>query len=131
MVKAQGSFELTSWEEETYEDMGGGAKLTSASVTQAFEGDIEGKGAVRWLMAYRTDGTAHFVGLQQLSGTIGGRQGTVVLETAGDFDGKMATWEASVIRGSANGDLEGLTGQGSFGAQHGPHATFELEYELK
>jgi DNA-binding NarL/FixJ family response regulator len=36
-MKAHGSFELASWQEDTYDDLGGGAKLTRASVTQTFE----------------------------------------------------------------------------------------------
>jgi hypothetical protein len=131
MTKANGSFELASWDEKTYEDLGGGAKLTRASVTQTFSGDIEGDGAVEWLMAYRTDGTARFVGLQRVTASIGGRNGSFVLETTGDFDGKMATWEASVVRGSGTGDLEGLTGSGTFGAPHGSKASFELEYRFE
>ena len=116
MAKAAGSFELASWDEETYEDLDDGGKLTRASVTQNFSGDIEGDGAVQWLMAYRPDGTAHFVGFQRVRGAIGERKGSFVLETIGDFDGKLATWSATVVPGTASGDLEGLTGTGDFGA---------------
>jgi Protein of unknown function (DUF3224) len=131
MTKGKGSFELASWNEETYEELDEGAKLTRASVTQTFEGDITGDGAVQWLMAYRTDGTARSVGFQRVDGSIGGRRGTFVLETVGDFDGKSATWQATVVAGSGTGKLEGLTGQGTFGAQHGPKATFELDCRLE
>jgi len=131
MTKANGSFELASWDEKTYEDLGGGAKLTRASVTQTFSGDIEGDGAVEWLMAYRKDGTARFVGLQRVTASIGPRNGSFVLETTGDFDGKMATWEASVVRGTGTGDLEGLAGSGSFGAPHGSKASFQLDYRFE
>jgi hypothetical protein len=130
MVKAKGSFELASWQEDTYEELGDGAKLTRASVTQTFGGDVDGEGAVEWLMAYRPDGTAHFVGLQRIRGIVGGHKGTFVLETTGEFDGQMASWTASVIAGSATGELMGLTGQGKFAAPRGPKATFELDYEL-
>ncbi|MFN2484804.1 MAG: DUF3224 domain-containing protein [Candidatus Limnocylindria bacterium] len=130
MATAHGQFELASWNEETYEDLDGGGKLTRASVTQTFSGDVTGDGAVEWLMAYRADGTAHFVGLQRVRGAIGGRTGSFVLETSGDFDGKLATWTCSVIEGSGTGELEGLRGRGSFGAPKGPKASFELEYEL-
>jgi hypothetical protein len=131
VTKANGSFTLASWAEDTYEDLGGGAKLTRASVTQTFEGDVEGDGAVEWLMAYRSDGTAHFVGLQRVRGAIGDRRGSFVLETIGEFDGEKATWEGSVVRGTATGELEGLSGRATFGAPHGPKASFELEYSFE
>ena len=131
MTKASGSFELTSWDEEQYEELDSGAKLTRASVTQTFTGAIEGDGAVQWLMSYRPDGTAHFVGLQRVRGTIEDRKGVFVLETIGDFDGKAANWGAQVVRGSASGDLEGLTGSATFGAPHGSKASFDFEYEFE
>jgi hypothetical protein len=131
MTKAAGTFELASWDESSYEDFEAGSKLTLAAVTQKFDGDIAGEGAARWLMFYRDDGTAHFVGLQRVSGSIGKRAGSFVLETTGDFDGKTAKWDASVVRGSATGELEGLTGRGSFGAPKGPKASFELDYRFE
>jgi hypothetical protein len=127
----KGSFALKSWDEETYEEDPSGAKLTRAAVTQTFDGDITGEGATQWLMAYRSDGTARFVGLQRVSGAVGERNGTFVLETAGDFDGKMARWQASVVPGSGTGELVGLSGQGAFGAPHGPEATFELDLDIE
>jgi hypothetical protein len=130
MTAAQGSFELASWKEETYEELGSGAKLTRAEVTQTFAGDIAGEGSVHWLMAYRPDGTARFLGLQRVAGHIGERAGTFVLETTGEFDGKTARWTADVVAGTATGELEGLTGHGTFGAPKGPKATFELDYHL-
>lgn len=130
MTKATGSFELASWDENPYEELEGGGKLTRASVGQKFAGDIEGEGAAEWLMAYRPDGTAHFVGLQRVRGTIGGRRGTFVLETVGEFDGQEATWTASIVSGAGTDELTGLTGNGKFAAPRGPKATFELDYQL-
>src|SRR5690242_13885895 len=94
--KATGGFEIASWDEDTYEELGEGARLARASVTQKFTGDVTGDGSVEWLMAYRADGTAYFVGLQLVRGSIEGNDGAFVLETHGDFDGKVASWSASV-----------------------------------
>jgi hypothetical protein len=129
MTKASGSFQLSSWNEDTYDD-DPAHKMTLATVEQEFSGDIEGDGAVRWLMAYRDDGTARFVGLQKVNGTLAGRHGSFVLETAGDFDGKMARWTVTVVPGSGTEELTGLDGAGSFGAEHGPEATYDIDYEL-
>ena len=130
MSTAKGSFTLASWDERTYEEFEGGGRLTRASVTQEFEGDLEGDGSVEWLMAYRSDGTAHFVGLQRVEGALEGRKGSFVLETRGDFDGSVATWNAEVVPGSATDDLAGLRGTALFDAPKGPRAEFQLEYEL-
>ena len=84
MGKATGSFQLSSWNEDTY-DNGPGGKMTLATVSQNFSGDIAGDGSVRWLMVYGDDGTARFVGLQKVDGALADRHGTFVLETAGNF----------------------------------------------
>jgi hypothetical protein len=55
---AHAGFQVTGWDEQTYEDLEGRAKLTRADVTQTFSGDIEGEGAVTWLMAYTADDAA-------------------------------------------------------------------------
>ena len=65
---AQAKFEVQSWDENTYEELDGDAKLTRASVGQAFTGDLEGGGSVEWLMCYREDKTADFVGPAALRG---------------------------------------------------------------
>ncbi len=87
MPKATGSFRITSFNEDTYEDRGDEAKLTHAWGDQAFSGDIEGDGQVHWLMSYRPDGTATYVGLQRIKGSIGGRSGSFVIDASGEFDG--------------------------------------------
>ena len=129
MATINGGFQVASWDENAYEEREG-RRLTRASVTQHFEGDIAGEGTAEWLMAYQPGGTARFVGLQVVEGEVAGRQGTFVLETAGEFDGGVARWEAHVVSGSATGELVDLTGGGRFEAPHGSKATYELELEL-
>jgi hypothetical protein len=123
----KGELTNTSWEETAYAEREGDRKLTRAAVTQDLSGDIVGKGQVEWLMSYADDGTAHFVGLQTFEGAIDGREGSVVLETIGDFDGKEATWVGKVVEGSGTGDWSGMRGEGRFQAPHGSKASFALE----
>jgi hypothetical protein len=130
MAKAKGSFQITSFNEDTYEDRGSGAKLTHAWGDQAFSGDIEGEGQVHWLMSYRPDKTATYVGLQRIKGEIGGRKGSFIIEATGDFDGAASRGDWSVIPSSGTDDLKGITGTGTFEAPGGPKATYALDYEL-
>ena len=130
MTRATGSFEIKSFNEDTYEERGEKAKLTHASGDQAFSGDIEGDGQVHWLMSYRPDGTARYVGLQRIDGRIGGRRGSFVIEATGDFDGKASRGTWSVIPGSGTDELAGIEGAGTFDAPGGPKATYELDHEL-
>lgn len=100
--------------------------MTTATGTQRFSGAIEGDGRVAWLMCYRADGTARFVGLQRIDGTIDGRAGTLVIESVGDHDGTRSTGTWTVIEGSGTGALAGATGSGGFTAPGG----MTVEYKL-
>ena len=130
MAKATGTFDITSFNEDTYEDRGEGAKLTHAWGDQAFSCDIEGSGQVHWLMSYRPDRTARYVGLQRIRGEIGGRKGSFIIEATGDFDGAASRGSWSVIPSSGTDDLKGITGTGTFEAPGGPKATYALDYEV-
>ena len=130
-IRATSKFKIEGWDEQTYGEIEGGGKLTQASVKQAFAGDIQGVGTVEWLMCYRPDQTADFVGLQRIVGQIGGRSGSIVLlQTEGTFDGKEARGRLSVVPGAGTDDLAGLRGAGEFSAPQGGEATITLDYEL-
>jgi hypothetical protein len=130
-TRATAMFKIERWDERPYAEIEGGRKLTQASVKQAFTGDVEGQGSVEWLMCYRPDETADFVGLQRIVGQLGGRSGSfVLLQTDGTFDGTEAIARVSVVRGSGTGDLTGLSGIGEFSAPRGGEPTIRLDYEL-
>ena len=130
MTTLNGSFEVESWDESPYDERDN-RRLTRASVTQRFSGGVSGEGSAEWLMSYNEDVTARFVGLQLVDGVIAGRRGTFVLETHGEFDGRVARWKAAVAPGSPRGELKGISGRGSFEAQLGSTATFSLELKLE
>jgi Protein of unknown function (DUF3224) len=129
-TSASATFTLDGWDEAPYEELADGRKLTRASVKQTFSGDIDGAGAVEWLMAYRPDATADYVGLQRITGTLGGRSGTFVLSTEGTFDGQEAAGTWTVLAGSGTEELTGLTGTGTFSAPSGGEPTVSLDYDL-
>ena len=130
MPSMKGSFQLSSWNEDAYEERDG-RRLSRASVSQRFQGDIAGDGSAEWLMAYQADGRARFVGFQVVDGDVAGRHGTLVLETRGEFDGRAARWDATVLPGSSTGELTDLEGAGKFEAPHGSTASYELEVTLR
>jgi len=125
MSESKGSFTVEGWDENPYIEADG-MKMTLAVVKQLFSGAIDGTGEARWLMAYRADGTARFVGLQRVECAIGGRRGSFVMETAGDFDGATARWSGTILDGCGAGELAGASGSGEFAAPFGAEATYEL-----
>jgi Protein of unknown function (DUF3224) len=129
-TQAQGSFKIESWDEQPYVETEGGGKLTRASVRQSFDGDIEGDGQADWLMCYRPDQTADFVGFARVVGRVGDRSGSLVLESSGSFDGQEAKGPLTIVAGSGTGDLEGIAGEGELVAPLGGEPSVSLNYRF-
>ena len=127
---ANARFAIKSWDEKAYSEGQDLPRLTRARVTKTFTGDIEGEGQVEYLMMYRSDGSATFVGLERFVGTISGRTGTFVLQRGGVFENGEAKESYSVIPGSATGELQGLRGDGRSAVGHGTEHPFSLNYDL-
>lgn len=127
---AYARFAIRTWDEKAYSEGQDLPRLTRASVTRTFTGDIDGEGHVEYLMMYRNDGSATFVGLERVIGRIGARSGTFVLQRTGVFEGGQAKESYSVIPGSATGQLLGLRGEGRSAVGHGAEHPFALDYEL-
>jgi hypothetical protein len=127
---AHARFAITNWDEKPHSEGEDLPRLTRASVTKTFSGDIEGEGHVEYVMMYRNDGSATFVGLERIVGRMGDKSGSFVLQRLGVFEGGQAKESYSVIPGSATGDLRGLRGDGSSAVGHGTEHPFTLVYEL-
>jgi hypothetical protein len=128
---ANARFAIKSWDEKPYDDGTGVPKLTRASVCKTLTGDLEGEGRVEYLMMYRADGSATFVGLERFTGRLDDKSGTFVLQRSGVFEGGQAKESYFVIPGSATGDLVGLAGDGSSAVGHGMEHPFALNYEFE
>jgi hypothetical protein len=127
---AEGTFNVTSWDENTYQQLEGDAKLTKARIEQDFTGDIEARVTWETLMCYLQDGTAVYTGLARIEGRVGDRSGSFVMQTEGQFAGSEAKTKMSVVEGSGTGELTGLRGEGTSVAPHGSTGTYTLDYDL-
>lgn len=127
---ANARFTIKSWDEKPYSEGLDLPKLTRAAVTKAFTGDIEGDGHVEYLMMYRSDGSAAFVGLERITGSVAGKSGSFVLQRTGVFENGLAQESYSVVRGSGTGELQSLRGEGASAVGHGMEHPFTLTYEL-
>ena len=127
---ANARFAIKSWDEKPYSEEQGQPKLTRASVAKTYTGDIDGNAQVEYLMMYRSDGTATFVGLERFVGRIGDKAGSFVLQRTGAFEGGQAKESYSVIGGSGTGELKDISGEGNSAVGHGMEHPFTLSYEL-
>ena len=129
-VTATGTFQVRPDEEHAYHDVDGEPRLTHAGGVQRFLGDIEAQGSIEWLMCYLPDGSARFVGLQRIDGSIHGRRGTFVIEAVGVHAGSGFEARWRIIEGSGTGALADITGQGGVDAPGGSTVSYHLDYRL-
>jgi Protein of unknown function (DUF3224) len=124
------TFTMKSWDEKPYDEFDGGRKLTRASVTYAYSGDLEGEGKMEYLMAYNADGSGNAIGLERVLGRVGGRSGSFVIQHNGTFEarGVKDTW--FIVPGSGTEQLQDLSGGGSFDISgQGPYP-ITFDYDL-
>jgi uncharacterized protein DUF3224 len=110
-------------------EIDGGGKMTRASVKRTYTGEIEGTSTTEYLMAYRADQSCSFVGLEVITGRIGTRPGSLVLQHGGTYEGAVAKITMIVVPDSGTGALRGLRGQASLDATHQERYVMTLEYE--
>jgi hypothetical protein len=130
MPTVEARFAIQTWDETPCCEGPGLPRMTRASVAKTYTGEIEGEGQVEYLMAYRADGSASFVGLERIVGRISGRGGSLVLQRTGVFEDGQAKESYSVVPGSGTGELAGLRGEGRSAVGHGLEHPFTLSYEL-
>ena len=124
----EATFDVTNWDEHEFDRHAGAGKLTKAKVTKSYHGDISADSLTEWLMSYSDDGTASFVGLERIIGSVGTHEGTLVVQHVGRFEGGAATAELTVVGGACSGDLAGVSGSGSFIADPAGKVSLQLSF---
>ena len=127
---ARAAFEIGSWDEKPYSEIAGASKLTRASVTKVYTGDIEAEGQVEYLMAYGNDGSASFVGIERVSGRVGDKHGSFVFQHVGTFKDGVATSKWSVVQSAGTEELKSLRGEVDSALGHAKSYPMEFNYEL-
>ncbi len=124
---------IDSWDEKPYRELADGGKFTRADVALSGSGDGFASATFEGLMFYRPDGTSSYVTLMQITGALGGRSGSFVLEGRGSFDGTTARGDSTIVPGSGTGELAGITGTAESASTHAdyPFMPLTLSYEIE
>ena len=118
MTQLTGAFKVMGWDERPYDEVAGEPKLTRADVTYELSGGIEGEASVTYLMAYRTDESASYLGLARVTGTIGGRSGSFVARDVGAYENGIAKSRWAILPGFGTGDFRDIRGEAHLSASH-------------
>ena len=107
-----------------------GSKLGRMAIEKQFQGDLEAVSKGEMLSAM-TDvkGSAGYVALERVTGTLGGRSGSFVLQHSGTMTRGQAQLSVTVVPDSATGELAGLAGKLSIQLTEGKHS-YEFDHTL-
>jgi Protein of unknown function (DUF3224) len=126
---ARGTFDVTLSPQDpggTPEDSAVGRLM----IDKRFRGDLEGTSRGQMLTAMTAvEGSAGYVAIERVSGTLHGRAGTFMLQHSGTMDRGAARLVISVVPDSGTGELVGLTGEMEITIAGGKHS-YDFAYTL-
>ncbi len=106
------------------------ATLGRMSIEKEFHGQLEATGKGQMLTANTAvEGSAAYVAIERVSGTIEGRSGTFALQHRGTMMRGQQELSVTVVPDSGTGELEGLAGILRITIDEDGHS-YDLEYSL-
>lgn len=104
--------------------------LGRLTINKEFQGDLTGT-SVGQMLSARTaiPNSAGYVAIEQVTGTLHGREGTFVLQHSSSMVRGEAQKSVTVVADSGTGALEGLTGSMVINNAAGAHS-YVFEYDL-
>lgn len=129
MPKITGTIQHNDWDEKPH-FAAGAAKLNRADINCVFAGDLVGTARTTFVLAYPSETYAHYAGYLFVEGAIGDKAGSFVIYEHGDWEGGVARTNWTVVKNSGTGDFTGISGTGSYAAEHDKTVHYTIEYTL-
>lgn len=106
------------------------AGLGRMTLDKQFHGELEGH-SLGEMLAVQTgvEGSAGYVALERVTGTLGGRHGSFALQHSGTMERGAASLMVTVVPDSGTGELKGLSGAMTIRIEQGRHY-YAFDYRL-
>jgi hypothetical protein len=128
-LRARGSFHVQLKPLEPYNDAPE-AMLARLSIDKQFHGDLEATSKGEMLSAgTAVEGSAGYVAIERVTGSLQGRSGSFVLQHTGIMDRGSPQLTITVVPDSGTGELSGLAGSMQIIISDGNHE-YDFEYSL-
>ncbi len=128
---ASGTFEVQLNPLDPYAQGQEGIQLGRFSIDKVFQGDLEATSRGEMLSANpAVEGSAAYVAIEQVRGSLSGRNGGFVLQHFGVMAGGENRLLLEVVPDSGSGELTGLSGSMEINMEGGAHR-YRFEYSLE
>lgn len=129
MAQANGTFDV-KLEPQHPSDQAQSAKLGRMTIDKQFSGDLEAASTGEMLAAMTgVEGSAGYVALERVRGTLHGRRGSFWLQHNGLMARGVQQLEITVVPDSGTEELVGLAGKMAILIENGEHR-YEFTYTL-
>ncbi len=129
-MKIKGTFDVALEPLETFAQGSDGIELGRMSIQKTFHGPLSAKSRGEMLTAVTpVKGSAGYVAIEHVQGTLGGKKGGFVLQHSGIMAGGEERLALEVVPNSGTGDLAGLSGTMDIKLIEGTHA-YGFEFTL-
>jgi len=113
------------------EDAAGGALRARLALDKRYRGDLEATSSGEMLSVMTTtQGSAPYVAIEKVTGTLAGRSGAFALQHNGTMTRGTPKLEIIVVPDSGSGALEGLAGTMRIVIAEGGEHFYEFDYTL-
>ncbi len=128
--RASGGFEVRLSPQKPDNKEAETANLGRMSIDKQFHGDLEATSQGEMLSAITAvKGSAGYVAIERVNGTLHGRSGSFVLQHSGTMTRGTPELSVTVVPDSGAGQLEGLSGAMTIKIENAKHY-YEFEYAL-
>lgn len=112
-------------------DKAEGAAVGRYTLDKQFHGDLEGNSKGEMLaVGTKVEGSAGYVAMEQVTGTLNGRKGSFALQHSGTMTRGAAQLSVTVVPDSGTGELAGLNGKLEIKIADGKHF-YEFAYSFE
>lgn len=127
-MTARGTFDITVTPVPPTD--GSDSTIGRMNLDKRFHGDLDATSRGLMLAAGNPDGgSAGYVAMEEVTGTLSGRSGSFVLQHIGSMDAGAMELTVAVVPGSGTGELAGISGRMTIVIEGGKHS-YELAYTL-
>jgi hypothetical protein len=129
VARASGPFEVQLAPQPHQEGVGD-PTVGRMSLDKRFHGDLEARSLGQMLATMtETSGSAGYVAMERVTGTLHGRSGSFSLQHSGTMNRGASELSVTVVPDSGTGQLAGLVGRMTIIIAEGKHS-YEFEYTL-
>lgn len=129
-MKVTGTFEVKVTPQKPDNPPAEAAGFGRMSIDKVFHGGLEATSKGEMLAAMSpVKGSAGYVAMERVTGTLDGKTGSFVLQHSGSMDKGAQSLSVTVVPDSGTGELAGITGTMTIDIADGKHS-YTFEYTL-